>query len=101
MGCDENCNCQSDDKPEMEETTLAVDPYGPPLSVTLVGLDGARYYLTGRRDSPVPDLTGLTTVEKAALKVLLQEALRLLDPAPHRFAGGIIPAGGTITINNP
>lgn len=64
-----------------------------PLSVAVTTRDDVTMVFDGRATSPKPDLSSLDDVDKAAIRVLLQQVLRQLDP-PRA-------TGGPITVTSP
>ena len=71
------------------EAELAVAEPAPwwqrPLTITLTTRNGTTYVLDGVQDDTRVHLSSLDDVDKAALRVLLQQALREMSPP---LAGG-------------
>jgi hypothetical protein len=89
--------CRSNEDDATTETKAEPVPWRPgPLSIALTTRDDVTFYFDGRASGPKPDLASLDDVDKAALRVLLQQVLREMQPAPpsHTFSpSGIVPSG--------
>lgn len=87
-----------------DHTELQVDAgwFTKPLTIVVNDRHGTHYLLDGSKDDTRVSLSSLDDVDKAAIKVLLQQALREIDP-PRQFASGgtAVPGGiiGTGSIN--
>jgi hypothetical protein len=67
----------------------------PPLSLALTTRDDVTFHFDGRKNDTRADLSSLDAVDKAALTVLLQEALTQLREQPRLtipLPGGVQPA---------
>jgi hypothetical protein len=72
-----------------------------PLTVAVTTRVGATYVIDGVENDTRVSLSGLDAVDKAALRVLLLQALSEVDPSPHRLAiGGVFTQPQTITLSN-
>lgn len=84
-----------------EKTDESSEPHWTtqPLTIALTTRNGQTFVLDGVENDTRVSLSGLDAVDKAALTVLLQQALREMSPA--RASGGFVAGPTTVTVNQP
>ena len=79
----------------------AAEPFTRPLTLVVNTRNGQHFVIDGVKDDTRVSLSSLDDVDKAAIKVLLQQALREIDPPKPSITGITINSSPATAIRVP